>query len=211
MNKKPTIIGDGYCIFDIEDAIPGKWTVLLQYSTNERMGGTIGGFEKNPAIQIESVSAHDTDALSPASIRFHIKDCDGAPVTDASVTAKITKFAVSTESLLKKYAGRLTGVDIARTDSDAEDMNLQKLEVFRQQHLHDTGEDIRKMSQAYTFLKNNGDGVYECNLRDVDTMNNCVDSKDNKGIYTFECKIEGINPKTNYPYTYYKTHAIVIE
>lgn len=210
-NVKPTISGDGYCIFDIDNAIPGEWTVLLQYSTNERMGGTVGGFEKHPVVQITSACAPYVDSLSSAAVRLTIRDQSGSPVTDAKVTAKISKAACCAESMLKKYADQIDALDTAGEAAGTEAETYQLLDALRAQRLQDTGEDIFKPVQTFAFLQANADGIYECALGGLDMINQCDSEESGKGIYTAECTIEGINPHTHYPYTYQKSLAILVE
>lgn len=210
-NVRPTISGDGYCIFDIGTAIPGQWTVLLQYSTSERMGGTVGGFERHPVVQITPACATHVDSLSSAAVRLAIRDQSGSPVTDAKVTAKISKAACCAESLLKKYADQIHALDIAGEAAGTGAEIYQLLDTLRAKHLQDTGEDIFKPVQAFAFLQANADGIYECALGELDMLSQCDSAESGNGIYTAECTVEGINPHTHYPYSYQKSFAILVE
>lgn len=199
---RPDIAEEGYCIFNLENIKPGEWKVLIQYSVEENLSGTIGGIDFRTEIK--------TDLLLPLSaasnqpLDFGVLTMDGSsPLENVKVTAEISKPGIAVSELMNRYGEKIEQkLQRSRSTDAAGDLNEEHiLNNIRQEIMLSDGTDIfeRKVVKKQLSVSPNGD--YLGSLEDMKE----------DGIYNVDVKIQGINPKTGLPFTRIKSGAVNVE
>lgn len=194
---KPDIAENGYCIYNLENVKPGEWKVLIQYSVPEVITGTIGG--------VDFYTDNKTNLLLPTGTGTHeapdirVLALDGEAVLDnIKVTAQISRPIMSETDITEQYAKKLDAImqDIDG-GTDEESQPFAALEKLRSEILKTERKDIFAKQVSTHTLSLSKDEEYVVKL----------DGVDKPGLCNVNVKIEGVNPKTNLPFTRLKSGA----
>lgn len=194
----PQIRGKGYCIFNLEDAQPGKWGVAIEYdvaSTGlKTISCTFGAFQFNVHTGIDISLPNTWDSGNPLDLcvnMFHGNN----PIENMKVDVEITSPLMSLDDALAKYDAQLRCMD--DTDSDS----LLRLRKLRETKLMESGEDIlgvRKKLETACF--SNMDGYYHLPFFDTKIA----------GSYSFRVRCSGTNPVTGELVSMTTSRAVLI-
>lgn len=197
-NNPPTIVGDGYCIFNLTDARPGRWKTIVEYSVPEQTFAVNSSFEFGASTRLD---IHATDIVNAhESLKYEVELTDnGIPVEGVQVQARILQPKISLTNALQKYSAELDKIalnSMAKTDQLDE-------AVARLQHLRNaklpTG-DILGYKQTDYQLAFNKDGRYGGLLTNTKEA----------GFYTIEVTAYGRNPLTGREIRLCKTHSVLV-
>lgn len=194
---KPDIAENGYCIYNLENVKPGEWKVLIQYSVPEVITGTIGGVDFYTDIKTNLLLPTGTGTHEAPDIR--VLALDGEAVLDnIKVTAQISRPIMSETDITEQYAKKLDAImqDIDG-GTDEESQPSAALEKLRSEILKTERKDIFAKQVSTHTLSLSKDGEYVVKL----------DGVDKPGLCNVNVKIEGVNPKTNLPFTRLKSGA----
>jgi hypothetical protein len=196
-DKKPDIVDDGgYCIYNLQDAKPGVWHVVIQYCAEDTLLGTCGGIEFDPSVfsNFEFPSTINLGESFGAKVNV---SHENNPLEQMNVRAKISSPLHSVDEVIERHKNDLKGVNIENSDCDDIYARLRKL---RDSKLRDHGVDIFPRKHSLHSLKIDKDGVYGLNWNEALV----------KGVYDMSVEINGIIPKTNRKYKSLKRGAFVV-
>lgn len=192
----PTIVGDGYCIFNLSDARPGRWKTIVEYSVPQPTFAVNGSFEFGSTARLNIHAADLADTRNPLQYEVELTD-NGIPVEGLQVQARILQPKISVANALQKYAAELDRMELnSMVEADQPNDMLARLQHLRNEKLP-TG-DILGYKQSDHQLIFNKDGRYGGLLTDTEEA----------GFYTIEVTASGINPLTGQEIRLCKTHSV---
>lgn len=196
---KPAIAGDGYCIFDLDDAQSGTWDVLVQYAVSQPIYGTVGAFQLDVDIKTEIVTPSTSSAGQPVPLHIEVSR-NGIPLENLKIQATVKRPAISVENALKKYASRLKSIRLEGNEINPEaPEELERLRLLHAQLLPQ--ENILPVySSFHTLAYEPADGLYA----------NTFAETHEAGSYTVQAKITGTDPKTGQPVTWFKNQSFLV-
>ena len=198
---KPDISDNGYCIYNLENVKPGEWKVLIQYAIPEVITGTVGGVDFYTDIKTNLLLPAGTGTHEALDIRVSALN-EKAVLDNVKVTAQISRPIMSEADINEQYATRLDSI-MQDSDSsiDEEMRSSAALEKLRSEVLEIEHKDIFAKQLSTHTLTLSKDGEYIAKL----------DGVDKPGLCNVTVKIEGVNPKTNLPFTRLKSGAFWID
>ncbi|MCC8172738.1 MAG: VWA domain-containing protein, partial [Parabacteroides sp.] len=196
---KPTIAGDGYCIFDLKDAQSGEWDVLVQYDLSQPAYGTVGAFQLDVDIKTAIIAPSILSAGQPVPLDVEVSR-NGNPLENLKIQATVKRPAISIENALKKYASRLKDIRLEGNEINPEiPEEIERLRLLHTQLLPQ--EDILPVySSFHTLAYSPAKGLYE----------NTFTETHEAGSYSIQVKITGTDPKTGQPVTWLKNQSVLI-
>lgn len=198
---KPDISENGYCIYNLENVKPGEWKVLIQYSIPEAITGTVGGVDFYTDIKTNLLLPAGTGTREALDIRVSALN-EGAVLDNVKVTAHISRPVMSEADINDQYAKEL-GTIMQECDSaaDEETRSSTVLEKLRSNVLKTEHKDIFAKKVTAHTLTLSKDGEYVVKL----------DGAGKPGLCNVDVKIEGVDPKTNLPFTRLKSGSFWID
>lgn len=198
---KPDISENGYCIYNLENVKPGEWKVLIQYSVPEVITGTVGGVDFYTDIKTNLLLPAGTGTHEALDIRVSVLN-EGAVLDNVKVTTQISRPIISEADINEQYAKKLDAI-MRDSDSSADEemRSSTALEKLRSEILETEHKDIFAKQVSTHTLALSKDGEYIVTLEGVDKP----------GLYNVDAKIDGVNPKTNLPFTRLKSGAFWID
>lgn len=181
---RPAREGDGYCIFNLSNITPGKWTVCCSYNNPVSCKCTVGGFQFGSTTAMEIDAPAVLKAGDPLSYQVAVKK-DGKYMNDLQVEVRITQPAISVENALLKYAHEISALgDALETDGAADtSVSISKLQHLREQQFVNgdiLGEKSFLQKPAYA------NGYYVGKVADTSQA----------GSYTLKIKVHYRDPET---------------
>lgn len=199
LKTEPDVVGDGYCVFNLDDARSGQWQVLVQYSLAEQSHGTVGMFQLDTAVSMEMEMPSTLRAGEPLNFKVNLKDGDN-PIENMVVNTELIHPAISVENALKKHATQLKSVIPADNLIEKfQSEELAKLDTLRKQLL--PREDILANRAIFSTLSYSAqNGIYE----------KTFDNTHEAGSYTLKVEVKGINPLTGKPVSLVKSQSVSV-
>lgn len=195
----PTIAGEGYCIFNLTNARPGRWRTFVEYGVPQVTFATNGSFEFGATTRLNIQAANIANANETLKYGVELTD-NGMPVEGLQVQARILQPVISIQNALTKYVSQLEKVDLKSfTATDQPTDDITRLQRFRIENLP-TG-DILGFRQSNSQLTFSKEGIYEGLLTDTKEA----------GFYTIEVTASGRNPLTGQEIQLTKSHSILIK
>lgn len=196
---KPAIAGDGYCVFDLNDAQSGEWDVLVQYDASQPIYGTVGAFQLDVDIKIEIGAPSVLSAGKPIPLDIEVSR-NGTPLENLKIQATVKRPAISVENALKKYAPRLKNIRLEGNEINPEvPEEIEQLRLLHAQLLPQ--ENILPVySSFHTLAYEPAKGMYA----------NTFTETHEAGSYTVQAKITGTDPKTGQPVTWFKNQSFLV-
>ena len=96
---QPQIVDDGFCIYDLRNAKPGKWKILSQYALADTVSATSGVLQTDMPILPEIVGTQSIKAGE--SPEFMLRIAGASLFSDLSATAVYSRPAVDHRSVLQ--------------------------------------------------------------------------------------------------------------
>lgn len=194
---KPGIVRDGYCIFNVEHMMPGKWKCLIQYAgLGDDMGGTIGAVSLDCKTNIDITAPGFSERNQPVSFRLQA-ECEKEILEGLTVSAVIRKPLASAEDALNRLENQIESLKFAEVEGgkldDIDKLNL--LYLSQPEKYPEFGH--QRQFGAARFSK---DGTYEYILEKPEVP----------GVYEAEFTAEGINQVTGQPFSCVKSESIWI-
>lgn len=196
-NLKPGIVRDGYCIFNAENMMPGRWKCLIQYAgLGDDMGGTVGVISLDCGTKINIKAPDFSERNQPVSFQLQA-ECEKEILEGLTVRTIIRKPLASAETALNKLEHQIKSVRCAGQDGkelgDLDKLNL--LYLSQPEKYPELG--YERQFGAAEFSK---DGTYEYILEKPEVP----------GIYEVKFLVEGVNQVTGQPFSCVKSESIWI-
>lgn len=96
---QPQIVDDGFCIYDLRNAKPGRWKILSQYALTDTVSATSGVIQADTPIVPEIVGTQSIKAGE--SPEFTLRIAGASLFSDLSVTAVYSRPAIDYRSVLQ--------------------------------------------------------------------------------------------------------------
>lgn len=199
-NIEPDISENGYCIYNLENVKPGTWKILIQYSVPTAITGTVGGVDFYTDIKTNMLLPAGAGTDGPMDIRVTALNGD-AVLDNVRVTAQLSQPVMSEADIKEQYAGKLDAIMQEDSNTDEEKHSSAVLEKLRSEVLKTENKDIFAKQVSTHTLTLSKDGEYIVQL----------DGINKSGICNVDIRIEGVNPKTNLPFTRFKSGAFWVE
>jgi len=210
LDRKPEIVGEGYCIFNMEDTQPGEWGVIVEYAVEKtgvpNIKGAIGAFQFETDINLNL----DLPNISEAgkSLRFNLDIMNGFnPIENLKVDVEIKHPTISLDNAFIKYANELKKVNVNRKllevydNSFGDRENLLRLQAFREQNMQKFHKDILGVENVKCQLAfSPRDGNYNF------LFNNTLEA----GSYSFRVNVSGTDPMTGQPVSMTTSRAVLV-
>lgn len=181
-----TIIGDGYCTFDIPNVETGRWQAVIQYASDRGdLGATVGVMDRNPLIHI-GVGTPSTASERPQDLQVNVRDRNALPVENATVSAVVTKYRQANEAERNAYMEVARNADFSEVEAP--------LSGARE-----------PLSQKEVKLAHCGGGVYEYSAAD---MGLAAATADQNIAYIVKVTVEGESPETGASYSYSRIYTL---
>jgi hypothetical protein len=193
---KPDISEDGYCIYNLQNAKPGEWHIVIQYSIAESLTGVCGGIEFNSGVMTNFEFPSEINLGEDFVSKIEVSHKNNR-LEQMSVKATISKPLQSVDEVIKNYENDLQRTDMETSDSDNIYTRLQKL---RNSKLKDAGVDIFPLEHSLHSFEIGEDGIYR-----LAWSNALV-----RGIYNINVEIEGVIPATGRKYKSLKRGTFVV-
>lgn len=155
----PTIIGDGFVIYNVDNPVAGQWYIQLEFAGNGQLINCTGGALQYPSIALSGVAdlqlsvelASLHTAGQPLPLKVHL-ETGGEVLSNVRAHAIVQRPTISLPDALIKYADQLGSVqpyplDVARGMSEP----LARLAALRQRLLPE--QDILAHQQNVVHLK----------------------------------------------------------
>jgi hypothetical protein len=193
---KPDISDGGYCIYNLQNAKPGDWHVVIEYSIAGTLSGTCGGIEYNP----RTVSDFEFPSVIASGGNFEGKvniSHKGKPLEHMRVRAEISSPLRAAGDVIEDHKNDLPRVDIGNSDQGNMYARLQKLHADK---LANEGVDILPRKHSLHNFKIDEGGAYRLNYSDALV----------KGIYNISVEIDGVIPATGRAYKSLKRGSFAV-
>lgn len=197
-SNKPDITGAGYCIFNLRDAIPGKWFTIVEYSVKEEVTGTVGVFEFGSSLRME-MDLPVTSALDePLAFSVRVFDYD-VPLDSLRLETRVTSPLLSVDNALANYDGQLESSSSDAIERSADDQDeIPRLQSLRMRNIHE--KDLLGTQSSTLSLRRSRKGIYKGILK------NTLQA----GSYTIEVKASGKHPVTGEPVVLIQSRSVLI-
>jgi len=204
LEEPPTIIGDGYVIYNIPNPIPGEWQMAVEYAQGTvDLNFTAGAFEYHNSgsspIQMELVAPKKIQVGQP--LQFTVQATDGNDlIEDLDVSARITQPKLSIQNALKYYRELIAGIKLTQKQKNTQlPEERVKLDILRRQFLPQI--DLLPTLVYPTFVKRTDRGNYVGAVRD--TMQD--------GTYDIQVQVKGYAKKSGTPFQRNQLVSVVVE
>lgn len=206
-NKKiaaePTIVGDGYCIYNLKNARKGQWNALVEYSLPQSVIGTIGSFEFDSSVKMNIEAASFQSAGEPLDFKVDLSD-NGQPIEDLKIDARILQPTISVDNALRMFEPKLMQLKstLAGLNGPQEESNpLANLNQLRLNLIEAGQGDILALKPSIQTLSFSKDGFYKGVIRDTKEA----------GSYTVEVTVSGTSPVTGTPFEIHQRRSVFVK
>jgi hypothetical protein len=185
----PSIVGDGYVIFNVPNPTDGIWYAqVISGASGKNIQVTTGGFEfpNNPeAAPKLNVTADSFMAGSPLKVSAHVTEGD-TKIKDLHVTATVLRPTISVANAIKKYSHELQHLKMpANFQGTGADPHIARLAMLRQTLL--PHQDILAHRETPIHFQQDKKGDHLAHMTDTD----------HAGDYMVKVEATGISQKTN--------------
>lgn len=197
---KPDIAEDGYCIYNLENMKPGKWKILIQYSTRESITGTIGAVDFYTDIRTNLILPKSL--CKEEALKVRVSALKGSDIIDdTKVTAEICTPFLSEDEIREEYVAQIETIQFELSNTDDAESSESIYDRLREEVLQTEGRDIYAKKVSVHQLQLSADGEYV--LEKSEGLKS--------GVSNVKIRIEGVDPKTNVPFTRLKAGSVYIE
>ncbi|NER50807.1 MAG: VWA domain-containing protein [Symploca sp. SIO1A3] len=204
VEEPPTIIGDGYVIYNIPNPIPGEWKMAVEYAQGTvDLNFTGGAFEYHNSgsspIQMELMAPKKIQVGQP--LQFTVKATDGNDlIEDLDVSVRIAQPKLSIQNALKYYRELIAGIKLTQKQKNTQlPEERVKLDILRRQFLPKV--DLLPTLVYPTFVRRTDRGNYVGAVRD--TMQ--------AGAYNIQVQVKGYAKKSGTPFQRNQLVSVVVE
>lgn len=215
LKREPEIVGEGYCIFNMDDTQPGEWGILVEYAVGnikiskeekEEIKGAIGAFQFETDINLNFDLPNISEVGKPLGFKLDVLNGNN-PIENLKVDVEIKHPTISLDNALVKYADDLKKVNVDRklleVHANSRDgvEKLFKLQAFREQNMQKFHKDILGVENVKHQLEfSRKDGKYDF------IFNNTLEA----GSYSFRINVSGIDPMTGQPVAMTTSRAVLV-
>lgn len=203
MAGEPTIVGDGYCIYNLKNARKGQWNALVEYSLPESVMGTIGSFEFNSSVKMNIEAASFQSAGEPLDFKVELSD-NGQPIEDLKIDACILQPTISVDNALRMHEPKLMKLmsTLEGLNGPQEEQNpLASLNQLRMNLIEAGQGDILALKPSMQTLSFSKDGFYKGVIQDTKEA----------GSYTVEVTVSGTSPVTGTPFEIHQRRSVFVK
>ncbi len=208
--REPEIAGAGYCIFNVDDARPGEWGILVEYAVGKtelpEVKGTVGVFQFDTDISVDFALPNVLNAGTPLDLTLKVM-CGNNPIENLKVDMEMRYPEISVDNALVKYAGELKSVNLDNGPfgglafKDGKEEQIFRLKALRERFLEERRKDILDVKTArrqLDFRKDNGG--YGCLLKDTLEA----------GSYSFRVHVSGVDPVSGQPVSLMASRSVLV-
>lgn len=197
---RPEIDENGYCIFNLMNAKPGKWNVFIQYNNPESFSVTVSAIDRNVKIKTEVAVPLFIESGEIIPIEISVTKNEEL-LQNLTIRTTIAQPVRSIDETLSLYSSELELVSIPESnDRDEEEVMISKLKILRDNLLKKEGIDLFEKKYSIQLLQQNNNGYYRGSIEDTLVP----------GIYNIDINIEGIDPETGIQFTSLKQQAVFV-
>lgn len=202
-NIRPTIVGEGYCIFNLQKARPGEWSIVVQYSLENATLGITGAFQFGTSVKMNIDAPKVLSIGQPLNYKLDLLDGNN-PIEGVTVDARIIQPIISVDNALVRYANALNKVATDESMLDGlygNSEEVARLQTLRMQKIKDGYGDILGVKSSTNRLAfSTTDGIYESTFSDTLEA----------GSYTLEFNVSGVDVRTGKNISMVKRHSLLI-
>lgn len=197
---RPEIDENGYCIFNLMNAKPGKWNVFIQYNNPESFSVTVSAIDRNVKIKTEVAVPLFIESGEIIPIEISVTKNEEL-LQNLTIRTTIAQPVRSIDETLSLYSSELDLVSIPESnDRDGEEAMISKLKILADNLLKKEGIDLFEKKYSIQLLQQNSNGCYRGFIEDTLVP----------GIYNIDINIEGIDPETGIRFTSLKQQAVFV-
>lgn len=208
--REPEIAGAGYCIFNVDDAQPGEWGVLVEYAVGKtelpEVKGTIGAFQFDTDISVDFALPNVLDTGMPLDLKLNVM-CGNNPIENLKVDMEMRYPEISVDNALVKYADELKSVSVDKRTlgslalKDGKEELIFRLKALRKKILEERCKDILAVKTARKQLEFRKDsGGYGYLFKDTLEA----------GSYSFRVYISGTDPVSGQPVSLTASRSVLV-
>ncbi len=198
ISVKPKFVDDGSCIIHLDGPMPGKWTLLAQHALKGGdIQGTSGVIDLDTTISSEIAIPASAKRNDHIDLQLSLQSCGRDAIENATVQTLVRAPKISLDEALDRYESEWKEMNVEGEDCDEPRV---KLNALRMQKLRG-GIDIMPVDKLSVVLDKSDDGSYK----------NVLSQTQVPGIYDVDIKIDGINPKTGFPFTRLERRSLFIK
>lgn len=198
ISVKPKFVDDGSCVIHLDGAMPGKWTLLAQHALKSGgIQGTSGVIDLDTTISSEIAIPASAKRNECVDLQLSLQSCGRDAIENATVQTLVSAPRISVDEALNRYEPEWKAMNVEGEDCDEPRV---KLNALRMQKLRE-GVEIMPVDKLSVRLDESGDGSYK----------NVLSQTQVPGIYDVDIKIDGINPKTGFPFTRLERRSLFIK
>lgn len=198
---QPEIDENGYCIFNLTDAKPGKWNVFIQYNNPESFSITVSAIDRNAKIEpkVAVPSSIECGEIIPIEISVTKNE---ELLQNLTIRTTIAQPVRSMDETLSLYSSQL---ELIKSTTESENCNeeetmISKLKILEDNLLKKEGIDLFEKKYSLQLLQHYSNGYYRGSIEDTLVP----------GIYNIDIHIEGIDPETGIQFTSLKQQAVFV-
>lgn len=207
---EPDVVGEGYCIFNLEDTQSGEWGILVEYAVGKielpEIKGTIGAFQFETDINMNFDLPNVLEVGKPLELKLDVLNGNN-PIENLKIDVEIKRPTISLDNALIKYADALKKVNVSGklldtcTGSRDGMEDLLRLQILREQNIQEFRKDILEEEIVKRQLAfSHKDGSYDY------LFNNTLEA----GNYSFRINVNGIDPMTGQPVSMTTSRAVLV-
>jgi hypothetical protein len=117
----PTAVGNGFAVFKIKNALPGRWQAAIWSSAPGTLGTSGGAFDPQLSLSLSAEAPMNAAVGQPVAIKAHVHDGDGAPVPDVVISASLEMPSMDPEQAVQQHRARLDALAPPTVPEEASD------------------------------------------------------------------------------------------
>lgn len=197
---QPEIDENGYCIFNLMNAKPGKWNVFIQYNNPEPFSVTVSAIDRNAKIKTEVAVPLFIEFGEIIPIEISVTKNEEL-LQNLTIRTTIAQSVRSIDETLSLYSRELDLISTLECeDCNEEEAMISKLKILEDNLLKKEGIDLFEKKYSIQLLQPNSNGYYRGSIEDTLVP----------GIYNIDINIEGIDPETGIQFTSLKQQAVFV-
>lgn len=197
---QPKIDENGYCIFNLTNAKPGKWNVFIQYNNPDPFSVTVSAIDWNAKIKTEVAVPFCVESGEIIPIEISVTKNEEL-LQNLTIRTTIAQPVRSIDETLSFYSSELDLISTPESnDRDEEEVMISKLKILEDNLLKKEGIDLFERKYSIQLLQQNSKGYYRGIIEDTLVP----------GIYNIDINIEGIDPETGIQFTSLKQQVVFV-
>jgi hypothetical protein len=117
----PSAVGNGFVVFKIRNALPGRWQGAIWSSANGTLGTSGGAFDPQLQLRVSAEAPMNAGVGQPVAIKAHVHDGDGAPIPNVVISASLEMPSMDPEQAVERHRARLDALAPPAIPEEASD------------------------------------------------------------------------------------------